>query len=156
MFIFHHSNMFLFNIGNKIFCFFKKWVFPFLDKGPFQLGELSSWNVWGGLFIKGGSDRFRFFFFGGGEGGGGLGKNGGEQYFRVRLIPWRILCFSLSFTCLNILIDKHNCFVNTFHVLWILFTNKFNSGCYIRVDKKFGTTKKWSLVMLYRCLFYVV
>ena len=41
--------------------------------------------------------------------------------------------------CLNILIGKYKCFENTFHVSGILFTNKLNSGCYIRVDKIFGT-----------------
>ena len=63
-----------FIVGNKIFCFFKKWVFAFL-----------------GLLIKTGSDRFRNFFFL----GGGLGKKGWGQNFRVRLIPWGTLCTML-------------------------------------------------------------
>ena len=60
-----------FIVGNKIFSFFKKWVFAFLDKVRFQGGGgSSSPNFWGGLLIKeGGSERFRFFF-----GGGGLVK----------------------------------------------------------------------------------
>ena len=62
----------------------------------------------------------------------------------------------LSFTCSNILNGKHKCFVNTFHVSWILFTSKLNNGCYIRVGKMFETVKKWSLVALDRWLFYAV
>ena len=38
IFIFQHSIAFLFNVGNKIFCFLKKWVFPFLDEGTVQGG----------------------------------------------------------------------------------------------------------------------
>ena len=52
-------------------------------------GELSSPKFWGELLRKRRSDRFSFFFFFGG--GGGLGKKGWGQYFRVGLIPWRIL-----------------------------------------------------------------
>ena len=62
----------------------------------------------------------------------------------------------LSFTRSNILIGKHKCFVNTFHVLWILFTNKLNSDPYIRVGRIFGTVKKWLLVVLDRWSFYAV
>ena len=38
IFIFQHSVVFLFDVGNKIFCFFEKWVFPFLDEGTVQGG----------------------------------------------------------------------------------------------------------------------
>ena len=62
IFIFQHSNVFLFNVGNKIFCFFKKWAFPFLGEGTFQGGELSSPKFWGGLLIKKrGLTEFRIF-----------------------------------------------------------------------------------------------
>ena len=73
-------------------------------------------------------------------------------YFgRSDLSTW---AFSLSFACSNILIGKHKCFGNTFHLSWILFTNKFNCGCYIWVDNIFGTVKKWSLVTLDRWSIY--
>ena len=62
----------------------------------------------------------------------------------------------LSFTRSNILIGKHKCFVNTFHVSCILFTNKLNSGRYIRLCKIFWIAKKSSLVSLDRWSFYVV
>ena len=57
-----------FMVGNKIFSFFKKWVFAFLDKVRFQGGGgSSSPNFWGGLLIiEGGSERFRFWGGGGG------------------------------------------------------------------------------------------
>ena len=32
------ADVFLFKVGNKIFCFFKKWAFPFLDVGTVQGG----------------------------------------------------------------------------------------------------------------------
>ena len=38
----------------------------------------------------------------------------------------------------------------------ILFTKKLNSGHYRRMDKIFGTVKKWSLVILDRLLLYAV
>ena len=77
----------------------------------------------------------------------------------MKFVDWKVgfkclkvfLC--LSFTHLNILIGKYKYFVNNFHVSWILFTNKLNSGCYIRVHKIFGTAKKWLLVMLNRWSF---
>ena len=47
-----------------------------------------------------------------------------------------------SFTRLNIIIGKHECFVSTFHVSRMLFTNKLNNGYYIRVEKIPGTVKK--------------
>ena len=51
----------------------------------------------------------------------------------MKFVDWKLGKFFvyLSFTCLNILIGKHKCFVNTFHVSEILFTNKLNSGHYI-------------------------
>ena len=91
--IFQHSNVFLFNDENKIFRFFKKWFFPFLD---ISRGELSSPKK---IFFLGGGegllrmggvwDRFRIF-------GGGLSKKGWGQYFRVGLIPWRTLWLKKS------------------------------------------------------------
>ena len=76
----------------------------------------------------------------------------------LKCLDWKVgfksfLCF--SFTRSNIFCAKLKCFVNTFHVLWILFTNKLNR-CYTRVDKIFGTVKRWSLVALDRWSFYVV
>ena len=98
IFMFQHSNVFLINVGNKIFCFFKKKrVFSFWWE-HMSRGELSSAKFWGGLLMKegeGGSDRFRFFL-----GGGGVGKKGWYQFFRVELIPWRTLWMPL--TSLNI------------------------------------------------------
>ena len=76
--------MFLFNVWNKIFCFFKTWVFPFLGESTFQGRELSSPKFWGGLLIKRGFDRSRIFL-------AGLGQKGWGQYFRLGLIPWRTL-----------------------------------------------------------------
>ena len=62
-----------FIVGNKIFGFFKKWVFAFLGEGTFQGGggggEIPP-QFWGWLLIKGGgegSDGFRIF-------GGDLGE----------------------------------------------------------------------------------
>ena len=48
----------------------------------------------------------------------------------MKFVDWKVgfkclkVFLYLSFTRLNILIGKHKCFVNTFHVSWILFTNK--------------------------------
>ena len=81
----------------------------------------------------------------------------------VKFVDWkgRFKCrlkffLYLSLTRSNVLIGKHKCFLNTFHVSWILFTNKLNRGRYIRADKIFGTVKKWSLVALERWSFYTV
>ena len=74
---------------------------------------------------------------------------------RSDLSAWKFFHY-LSFTRSTILLGKHKCFVNTFHVSWILFTNKLNRGRYIRVGKIFGTVKKWSLVALDRWSFYAV
>ena len=80
----------------------------------------------------------------------------------IKFVDWKVgfkslkVFIYLSFTRLDILISKHKCFVNTFHVSRILFTNKLNSGRYIQVGKIFGTVKKWSLVALDRWLFYAV
>ena len=78
---------FHFIVVNKIFCFFKKWVFVFLDEGTFQGGGVKFSKILRGFaHIGEGSDRFRFFL-----GRGGLCKKGWGQYFRVGLIPWRTL-----------------------------------------------------------------
>ena len=69
--------------------------------------------------------------------------------WKVRLKCLKVFLY-LSFTCSNILIGKHKCFVNNFHVSWILFTNELNRGRYLRVDKIFRTVKKCSLVALDR------
>ena len=68
-----------FIVANKIFCFFKKWTFAFLEEGLFQGEEPSSPKFWGGLLTKawgrggrGRSYRFIIFFVG----GGGAGKKG--------------------------------------------------------------------------------
>ena len=80
----------------------------------------------------------------------------------MKLVDWKVgfKCLNvflyLHFTCLNILIGKHKCFVNTFHVSWILFTNKLNGGRCVQVDKIFGTVKNWSLVALDRWSFYAM
>ena len=61
----------------------------------------------------------------------------------------------LSFTLLSISIGKHvSCIPVMFHEYFS--QNKLNSGRYIRVDKIFGTVKKWLLVVLDRWLFYEV
>ena len=66
--------MFFFNVGNKIFCFFKR---------------MSLCNFWWGYISRGEwtSQVLRFRFFG----GGGGGKKGWGPYFRVGLIPRRTL-----------------------------------------------------------------
>ena len=80
----------------------------------------------------------------------------------VKFVYWKVwfkclkVFLYLSANPLNILIGKHKCFVNTFHISWILFTNKLISGHYMRVGKIFETVKKWSLVALDRCSFYTV
>ena len=51
-----------FNVGNKIFCFFEKRVFAFLDEGTFQGGGVNFSKILGG-----GGCSYR----GGGGGGGG-------------------------------------------------------------------------------------
>ena len=72
----------------------------------------------------------------------------------MRFVDWKVrfkclkVFLYLSFTHSNVLIGKHKCFMNTFHVSWILFTNKSNSGCYMQVNIIFGTVKKWWLVAL--------
>ena len=73
--------------------------------------------------------------------------------WRSDLSAWK---FFFKFHSWNISVGKHKCFVNPFHISWILFTNKLNSGCYIRVGKIFGTVKKWLLVALDRWSFYAV
>ena len=66
----------------------------------------------------------------------------------LKFVDWKVrfkclkVFLYLSFIPLNISIGKHKCFMNTFHVSWILFTDKLNSGRYIQVDKIFGTVKK--------------
>ena len=51
-----------------------------------------------------------------------------------KFVDWKVgfkcleVFLDLSFTCVNILIEEHKCFVNTFHVSWTFFTNKLNSG----------------------------
>ena len=37
-----------FNVGNKIFCFFEKRVFAFLDEGTFQGGGVNFSKILGG------------------------------------------------------------------------------------------------------------
>ena len=64
--------MFLSNVGNKTFCFFKKWVSPFLDKGTFQEGGVKFSKI-----LRGGGGGGRLVdvdFFLGGGGGGCLSK----------------------------------------------------------------------------------
>ena len=61
-----------FIVGNKIFCFFKKWLFAFSHKDIFQGGEEGGWSqvppkIEGGLLLKGGMTDLDFF---GGWGGG--------------------------------------------------------------------------------------
>ena len=75
--------------------------------------------------------------------------------WKVRVKCLKVLLY-LSFTRSNILIGKHKCFMNTFHVSQILFMNKLNHGHYIRVDKIFGTVKKWLLIASERWSFYAV
>ena len=62
-----------FSFGNKIFCFFKKRVFAFLNEGRFQGGGggVKFCKILRGVAHKGGggSDRLDFF-------GGDLGKEG--------------------------------------------------------------------------------
>ena len=70
-----------FIVWNKIFCFFKKWVFAFLDEGAFQGRESSSSKFWGGLLIKEGAPTDLDFL------GGGLGKKGWGQCFRMGRYP---------------------------------------------------------------------
>ena len=57
--------MFLSNVGNKTFCFFKKWVSPFLDKGTFQEGGVKFSKILRG---GGGASGGCRFFLGGGRG----------------------------------------------------------------------------------------
>ena len=71
--IFQHSNVFFFNVINKICHFFKKRVFPFLGKGTFQRGVKFS-KILRGLLKKEGSDRFRIFWEGLGNKGWGQGE----------------------------------------------------------------------------------
>ena len=61
--------------------------------------------------------------------------------------------FLLSLTRSNILIGRHKCFMNTFYVSWVLFTNKLNSSHYVQISKIFGTVKKWLVVALDRWSF---
>ena len=67
----------------------------------------------------------------------------------VKFVDWKVgfkclkTFLDLSFTRSNILIGKHKCFVNTFQVSRIRFTNKLNRGRHIRMDKIFWTVKKW-------------
>ena len=75
--------------------------------------------------------------------------------WKVGFICWKVFLY-LSCALLNTLIGKHKCFVNTFHVSWILFINKLNRGCDIGVGKIFATVKKWSLVASDRWSFYAV
>ena len=48
IFIFQHSNVFLFNVGNKIFCFYKKWVLLFWTRVHFNGGSqvLQNFEAW--------------------------------------------------------------------------------------------------------------
>ena len=68
-----------------------------------------------------------------------------RQKLYVKFADWKVrfkclkVFLYLSFTCSNILIGKHKCFVNTFQVSWIFFTNKLNCGHFIQVGKIFGT-----------------
>ena len=48
-------------VGNKIFCFFKKWVFTFLDEGTFQGRAVKFSKILRGLLIKEESNKFRIF-----------------------------------------------------------------------------------------------
>ena len=85
IFVFQHSIVFLFNVGNKIFCFFKNWIFPFLEGGTFQGGGrgVKFSKILRGVAHKGGGlTDLEFFIFLGGR-GGGLGKKGWGQYFKV-------------------------------------------------------------------------
>ena len=82
-----------FIVGNKIFGFFKKQVFAFLDEGTFQGEEGVKFSkILRGVAHKGGGGLTDLNFL-----GGGLGKKGWCQYFRVGLIPWRTLCCVLYF-----------------------------------------------------------
>ena len=54
IFIFQYSNVFLFNVGNKVFCFFKNESFLFRTRVHFKGGKISSPKFLGGLLIKGG------------------------------------------------------------------------------------------------------
>ena len=80
----------------------------------------------------------------------------------MKFVDWKVrfkcqkVFLYLCFTCLNTLIGKHRCFINTFHVSLILCTNKLYGSCYIQVYKIFGTAKKWSLVALDRWSFCAV
>ena len=73
IFIFNVQMCSFFIVGNKIFCFFKKWIFSTFQRGSQVLQN-----------FEGCSDRFIIF-------GVGLGKKGWGQYLRVGLIPWRTL-----------------------------------------------------------------
>ena len=74
---------------------------------------------------------------------------------RLDLSAWKFFLY-FFFTGSKIFLGKHKCFVNTFHVSWILFRNKLNHGHCIQVDKIFGTVKKWLLVTIDRWPFYAV
>ena len=104
-------NVFLFNVGNKIFCFFKKWVFPLGRGYSSRWGMVKFSKILRKVAHKMGVLLCEDFFFLGG--GGGLGKKGWGQYFRVRLIPWRTLWkyhdYSFSFVWkLEIYCGVHN------------------------------------------------
>ena len=59
-----------FIVGNKIFCFFKKRVFPSSDEDTSRWGGGGKFSkILRGVAHKGGSDRFRIF-------GEDLGKKG--------------------------------------------------------------------------------
>ena len=68
-----------FTVGYKIFCFFKKLIFPFLDEGTFQ-------ECGAGEGERRGSQALEIFL------GGGFHIKRGEVNISGGLIPWRILC----------------------------------------------------------------
>ena len=72
--------MFLFfNVGNKIFCFFKKWVLLIWTRVHCKGGSqvLQNFEAW--LLTNGGGLTDLDFFYGGGKGGGGVRKKDTED-----------------------------------------------------------------------------
>ena len=58
-----------FIVGNKIFCFFKKWVFAFPDEGTFQVGSQVLQNFEAVADEGVGLTDLKCFLAGGGAGG---------------------------------------------------------------------------------------
>ena len=111
IFILQHSNVLLFYVGDKIFCFYKKSVFPFLMTLHFRGSWFKFFQILRGVAHKGGegggSNRFMIFFF-----LGGLSKKGGIQYIKVDLIPWRTLCNKPWYWNINVRANYEQSFVN--------------------------------------------